>query len=663
MECHSHIPTHIIKVSPHEQMNKVLQGTGGASDIYDDSDAIVVYMLALPYCIRLIEEFEGVHKLPAATTGHHEEAHSIQSRFINDVHSFITVVTGLGNPFLATDHELIALDTRAVMEHEVAMSLSQIHEVGQALHKEYVKARLEDVTVPLSDTIKRNSVLTFSNRPDPRKKGSKIGIQKQNTLLVTQLFLSLQSRPDADMTEFFTFENQREPPSLADRSSLRAGTKSDILTCIQAPTGHSNLPIQATVLVVDMAAVVHMVNPTRAVTFAEYVPVHIVPFLKAQVTATVERIDLVWDTYPDENLKSLTQQRRGSGPRTRISIDGSTPIPKGDWQSYLKNAENKTELFTFASKQLAKTDINGKLIISTVSQTVLSNKPFDLSALHPCNHAEADTRIILHLAHAASNGHSKAFVRTVDSDIVVLAVSFFSELSFSELWIGFGSGRKYRDIPVHVIHLHLGPSRSLALPLFHALTGCDTTSQLLGCGKKTAWAAWNSTPDLTETLISLMEDPESFSLVSVHMQRIERFVVLMYSKTCGSATVNDARHYLFSNGSRSLDNIPPTKAALFEHVKRSLLQASFIWKQSNRSVQEVPVFDRWGWERDDRSKHWTPFWTTLANASKACAILLHCGCAKMCKGNCKCCRAGVRYTALCKCEGGCINNDGWTDDD
>ena len=56
-------------------------------------------------------------------------------------------------------------------------------------------------------------------------------------ILVTQLFLSLQSRPDANMADFFRFENRREPPSLADRGSLRARKKSDILQCLGATTG------------------------------------------------------------------------------------------------------------------------------------------------------------------------------------------------------------------------------------------------------------------------------------------------------------------------------------------------------------------------------------------------------------------------------------------
>ena len=230
---------------------------------------------------------------------------------------------------------------------------------------------------------------------------------------------------------------------------------------------------------------------------------------KQQFKALTWLPSFIWDTYPEQNLKSQTQQRRGSGTHTRLEPggDGSTPIPKRDWQSYMKIVENKKELFSFVSKQLAKTDMDGILLISTEFEKVLSNKPFDVSALQPCNHSEADTRIILHLAHTSSQGHAKVFVRTVDSDIVVLAIAFYEQLGLSELWIGFGSGKSYRDIPVHSIHAQLVPSKSLALPLFHALKG--TTYQLLGCGKKTAWTACNSIPALTDTMITLTEAPES----------------------------------------------------------------------------------------------------------------------------------------------------------
>ena len=116
----------------------------------------------------------------------------MQLKIQKDVLLFIKVVEQLGYPFVATGQELIVLDTHNLMEHAVANSLSQIREAGKNLHAAYVVERLDKASVPISDTIKRNNLLTFANRPDPRKKGTKdSGVQRQNMMLITQLFLSL----------------------------------------------------------------------------------------------------------------------------------------------------------------------------------------------------------------------------------------------------------------------------------------------------------------------------------------------------------------------------------------------------------------------------------------------------------------------------------------
>ena len=85
---------------------------------------------------------------------------------------------------------------------------------------------------------------------------------------------------------------------------------------------------------------------------------------------------------------------------------------------------------------------------------------------------------------------------------------------------------------------------------------------LLGCGMTAAWAAWTSMPDLTDTLVTLTRDPHLFIVVSVHMQRLKRFAIFMYSKGCGAAGVKAARHQLFTTGSNILENTPPTQAIL-----------------------------------------------------------------------------------------------------
>ena len=119
--------------------------------------------------------------------------------------------------------------------------------------------------------------------------------------LITQLFLSLQSRPDADIMDFFRIENQREPPSLADQGSLRAGTKSDVLECLNASTGCAFAATQATVVMLVMAVLIRMVHSTTAKTFNEYVLLNIIPFLEDQMKNTTQCIDALWDNFPEEN--------------------------------------------------------------------------------------------------------------------------------------------------------------------------------------------------------------------------------------------------------------------------------------------------------------------------------------------------------------------------
>ena len=78
-----------------------------------------------------------------------------------------------------------------------------------------------------------------------------------------------------------------------------------------------------------------------------------VPFLDAQLKNDTQRIDALWDNYPEENnTKALTQKRRGNGSRTMIG-KGITTIPKHEWNSgFLKNEKNKKELFSFISTQM-----------------------------------------------------------------------------------------------------------------------------------------------------------------------------------------------------------------------------------------------------------------------------------------------------------------------
>ena len=103
----------------------------------------------------------------------------------------------------------------------------------------------------------------------------------------------------------------------------------------------------------------------------------------------------------------------------------------------------------------------------------------DISSLAPCSHEEIDTRMLLHVQDALQQGHKKILLRTVDTDVLVLAVAFLQQVTEGEhldLWVAFGTGSNFRYIAAHEIATKLGQVVSKALPVFHAFTGCDTVS-------------------------------------------------------------------------------------------------------------------------------------------------------------------------------------------
>lgn len=136
----------------------------------------------------------------------------------------------------------------------------------------------------------------------------------------------------------------------------------------------------------------------------------------------------------------------------------------------------------------------------------------------------------------------------------------------------------------------------------------------------------------------------------------ERFVVLMYDRSSGCETTEAPRLELFTHKSRSIDCIPPTSAALFQHVlcvryiKQVTAGVRLLFHHLHYPLQLVWV-DK---EAAERSP-WQPLWLTLLPASKSCQEFLKCGCDKEkgCRGRCKCVKVNLPCTTLCKCNGFC----------
>ncbi|CAC5369406.1 unnamed protein product [Mytilus coruscus] len=175
---------------------------------------------------------------------------------------------------------------------------------------------------------------------------------------------------------------------------MRLGTKSDLLSkCLEPLTTTTGDVPEVDVLVIDGAAIVNMLKPSTSRTFDDYADLIFCPYIRKHLE-TVARVDVVWDAYIENSLKAATRSKRGK--RIRRRVKSKNKIPQ-NWQSFLRDDDNKKELLSFLSQQLAQQNFAEKVVVATNALDALCYPPHDdVSSLAPCSHEEADTRIMVH---------------------------------------------------------------------------------------------------------------------------------------------------------------------------------------------------------------------------------------------------------------------------
>lgn len=128
---------------------------------------------------------------------------------------------------------------------------------------------------------------------------------------------------------------------------------------------------------------------------------------------------------------------------TQLNLTGHIKLPKS-WVTFLQNDYNKTSLFKFITNELSNVvfELN-KIVVCTNGQSVVYiGKPL-VYPISKCDHEEADSRIFVHVLNAIKNDHTRVAIRTVDSDILILAIAVASKNEIN-IFIEFGTGTNFR---------------------------------------------------------------------------------------------------------------------------------------------------------------------------------------------------------------------------
>ena len=150
---------------------------------------------------------------------------------------------------------------------------------------------------------------------------------------------------------------------------MRHGVKSDLLACLPAQSTVVTSQPHVQCVILDGAAAVQMLKPLQKVTISEYassfLEKHVHPYIDHAV-----RVDVVFDVYKVDSLKAGIRLQRGHGFRQQVAPSGKVPR---NWQQFLRNDQNKTQLFAFLAKAVTMTYIPNKFVVATIEDSVLTS--------------------------------------------------------------------------------------------------------------------------------------------------------------------------------------------------------------------------------------------------------------------------------------------------
>lgn len=519
------------------------------------------------------------------------------------------------------------------------------------------------VTTKLSihERIKQSQLRLFKIVPDKSINKDKMRLSSANadSNLFCRLFIACESR-EGNIDEFFNHENNINPPSISEFGKLRklTGGQDEMVKCFYRSNTLENpaadMEMGSSVLVVNASSVSLDLPPNIAMTVKDYSNTVFNKFIDLKC-ASYNRIDVVFENSQENSLIEMTRENAVTLKYLSL-IDNDTKLPstKKLFEKLFNNWKSKNQFIKLLQSNLIESlSFNENRRFNTTSDSIVifnNISDYDVTDISSISISREDTnaRLLLHVENAVNNGHESITISTNDFNVIVVASYAFKYLlpNIKRLWIEMSNdGRKY-TAAIHDLFESFSDI-SDALPFFHAFTGnYPTTSAFNGIGKKTAWNAWKKFNDM-ESAVSKLMDKNSLNWNEDSINVLEQFVISMYDSATKYTSLGDCRRVLFSVKNKPIEKIPPTRDALEQHIKRTLLQAS-IWTQCMQKNDVTFEPTDWGWNAGSAGRY-LPNWTTIPILADHCQQLISCNCKGKCS-RCKCAKNHLPCTKLCTCK-------------
>jgi len=635
-----------------EHVNRSMKVMGGIRGITQKPAALSRFFLIAPELARLSQEAEELAGYSEPTRAKHHDltpaAVHQQERRINKLKTYIKD----NNPLDRDGTDLLNFSTKCLIPASSAENIIRSLSAGSEAYSEFTSQRLVGKE-NLFDKMKKMALAnwTLSGKTTQVKTRKDTIELKENRSLFGRLALAAISRPEIDMAESIgTYEFSCVSRSLfaADGSLLPCTGKSQLMRILEQfskPESYTaaELRLRTMTIVIDGMVVVQQLAAQGAVeTCGEFAK----KFIKAIVEKTEHyaTFHVVFDNYTvKQSLKQSTRDKRHGSLQHREYICSETTQVKTSFQNFLSGAATKHSLTLYLASALLQHHMTSeKICIVSTADGAKANRG-EVSCLSS-NQEEADTMLILHAVYAAASNHVVHILST-DTDVFILALRRMPHLGPLTCIIN-GVGEKQKLVPLKPIYDALKDARVAALPGFHAFTGCDTTGRFSGKGKKSCWKAFELAR--TEIVTAFGNLGTDLQPSAEDCKLLEEFVCRLYQPTMEETSVSRVRWNMFRQSQAEAERLPPTPAALHQHILRAHYQC-MVWCNDIVSDVHLPDPTLYGWSNCDG--RYIPVVTDLKPAPEAIVELVRCKCkAGRCTSHCSCRVTGMVCTQMCRCE-------------
>ena len=258
--------------------------------------------------------------------------------------------------------------------------------------------------------------------------------------------------------------------------------------------------------------------------------------------------------------------------------------------------------------------------------------------------AEGDADVAIVKAAVSMTSFKTTTLIGEDTDLFVLLLHCTFNNNAKKIYFHSDKGIPTVVYDIKVIKQMLGDNICHSLLFLHAFTGCDTTSRILGLGKKSALHKMMKEDSVLQSYARVFFTPKPYPAVIVSTGC--KSMIASFNAKPGDS-IRDLRNNILCKkvcAAKSFvtpERLPPTISATKFHSLRSYLQV-MLWMDMADGMEVT----EWGWDLQGNSL--IPVMMDTNPAPEAILKMIHCNCSTGCSTHkCSCRKQGLNCSHVC----------------